>query len=202
MADRCIAQQSTLIVMQRKPPSRQREAGLGRATETCHLNSSVEILKSEAWQLLLSRIGDAMMLHLLMHAAIFKPLPNGCFLQIAGTAVDQVLLLLLCRLFHACSTHAPKMLPCRGSACSDLSAGSQEDENEHSGQCCPGIPSRAPLQKLPRARPGSLYRTGSLYPSQPGRILPGRQVTGIRWMPHPCLASDVRSHHTVLFSQL
>ena len=76
--------------MQRKPASKQRGSGRGSASETCHLNSSVESLKSNPWQLLLSRIGDALMLHLLMHAAIFQPLQNGCFLQLTGVAVDQV----------------------------------------------------------------------------------------------------------------
>lgn len=79
--------------MQRKAGSKQRGTGSGSAAESCHLNSSVEILRGEPWQLLLSRIGDALMLHLLMHAAIFQPLPNGCFLQLTGIAVDQVLIL-------------------------------------------------------------------------------------------------------------
>ena len=51
--------------------------------------STLEELKSKPWQLLLSRIGDVLMLHLLMHAAIFKPLPNSCFLQLTGVPADQ-----------------------------------------------------------------------------------------------------------------
>ncbi len=77
-------------MQQTKPAPRQRRAEPAPAADSCHLNSSVEILKGEPWQQMLSQIGDALMLHLLMHAAIFQPLPNGCFLQLTGTAVDQV----------------------------------------------------------------------------------------------------------------
>ena len=74
-----------VVLMQRKPSSRRQDAsGAGQSNE-----SMLEELMSEPWQLLLSRIGDVLMLHLLMHAAIFKPLPNSCFLQLTGTPADQ-----------------------------------------------------------------------------------------------------------------
>ena len=77
---------SDLDLMQRKPSSRGQDAsGAGQSNV-----SMLEELKSEPWQLLLSRIGDVLMLHLLMHAAIFKPLPNSCFLQLTGIPADQV----------------------------------------------------------------------------------------------------------------
>lgn len=41
------------------------------------------------WPLLLSRLGDALMLYLLLHACIFVPLPNRCYLQVAGPPVAQ-----------------------------------------------------------------------------------------------------------------
>ena len=71
--------------MQRKPSSRRQHA----SGADQHDGSMLEELKSEPWQLLLSRIGDVLMLHLLMHAAIFKPLPNSCFLQLTGVSADQ-----------------------------------------------------------------------------------------------------------------
>jgi hypothetical protein len=44
----------------------------------------VDVLQRPVWSLLLSRIGDAAMLHLLSHSFIFWPLANGCYLQLAG----------------------------------------------------------------------------------------------------------------------
>jgi telomerase reverse transcriptase len=59
-------------------------------TEVHHPNSTTETLKSDAWQLLLSRIGDTLMLYLLMHTSLFLPMPNGCFLQVTGRPVAYV----------------------------------------------------------------------------------------------------------------
>lgn len=42
------------------------------------------------WQLLLQRVGDAIMLHLLLHCSIFLPLPNNSFLQAAGLPIHEV----------------------------------------------------------------------------------------------------------------
>jgi len=41
------------------------------------------------WPLLLSRLGDTLMLYLLLHASIFVSLPNGCYLQASGPPVAQ-----------------------------------------------------------------------------------------------------------------
>ena len=76
-------------LVQRKPSSRRQDASGAGAGAGQSDASMLEELKSEPWQLLLSRIGDVLMLHLLMHAAIFKPLPNSCFLQLTGIPADQ-----------------------------------------------------------------------------------------------------------------
>jgi hypothetical protein len=41
-------------------------------------------------QVLLSRCGDALMLHLLLHASVFAPLPGGCLLQLSGLPAAEV----------------------------------------------------------------------------------------------------------------
>ncbi|CAM6106019.1 unnamed protein product [Calypogeia fissa] len=50
-------------------------------------NSSVDIVNSPSWKILLSRVGDLIMLYVLTHAAVFSPLPNNCFLQVSGCVV-------------------------------------------------------------------------------------------------------------------
>ena len=40
--------------------------------------------------MLLSRCGDALMLHLLLHASVFAPLPGGCLLQLSGLPAAEV----------------------------------------------------------------------------------------------------------------
>ena len=54
------------------------------------VNTTTAQLQGEAWQLLLSRIGDTLMLFLLMHTSLFLPLPNGCFLQVTGASIAEV----------------------------------------------------------------------------------------------------------------
>ena len=54
-------------------------------------NTTTAQLQGEAWQLLLSRVGDTLMLFLLMHTSLFLPLPHGCYLQASGTCIAQVL---------------------------------------------------------------------------------------------------------------
>ncbi|CAM6098970.1 unnamed protein product [Calypogeia fissa] len=51
-------------------------------------NSSVDIVNSPSWKILLSRVGDLIMLYVLTHAAVFSPLPNNCFLQVSGRVVS------------------------------------------------------------------------------------------------------------------
>lgn len=60
-------------------------------TEAYYPNTTIKQLKQPSWQLLLSRIGDSLMLHLLMHVTIFVPLPNGCYLQVTGLPAAQVM---------------------------------------------------------------------------------------------------------------
>ncbi|KAL4423217.1 hypothetical protein ABPG77_000009 [Micractinium sp. CCAP 211/92] len=63
----------------------------GMATaEASHHNSTTASLCSPAWQLLLSRIGDTLMLYLLLHVSMFAELPNACCLQLSGTPIGQV----------------------------------------------------------------------------------------------------------------
>ncbi|KAL2612832.1 hypothetical protein R1flu_024524 [Riccia fluitans] len=50
-------------------------------------NAAVDMLNSDSWRLLLSRVGDMVMLHILSHVAIFTPLPNDCLLQVSGVPV-------------------------------------------------------------------------------------------------------------------
>ncbi|KAL4860163.1 Telomerase reverse transcriptase [Chlorella vulgaris] len=63
----------------------------GMATaESFHYNSTTASLCSPAWQLLLSRIGDTLMLYLLLNASMFTALPNACCLQLSGPPLSQV----------------------------------------------------------------------------------------------------------------
>ncbi|KAI8923382.1 hypothetical protein BC831DRAFT_394626, partial [Entophlyctis helioformis] len=49
-------------------------------------NSIVDLLKTPAWCLLLERIGDAAMMHLLGSTSLFSQLPNGCVFQLTGSS--------------------------------------------------------------------------------------------------------------------
>jgi len=77
--------------VQKRPSSRVAPTVGLFGTEAYHCNTTTELLKGEAWQLLLSRIGDILMLYLLMHTSLFLPLPNGCFLQVTGVPIAEVL---------------------------------------------------------------------------------------------------------------
>lgn len=57
--------------------------------EAAAANTSAPLLWAEPWQRLLGRVGDALMSHLLTHAAIFAPLPNGNYLQLAGRSISE-----------------------------------------------------------------------------------------------------------------
>lgn len=80
--------------LQKRPSSRTVQSVGLFGTEAHHMNTTTDLLKGEAWQLLLSRIGDTLMLFLLMHTSLFLPLPNGCFLQVTGESIAEVNLLL------------------------------------------------------------------------------------------------------------
>jgi hypothetical protein len=47
-------------------------------------------LLAPEWSTLLSRVGDELMLALLLHGAVFAPLPGGNYVQLAGTPVHTV----------------------------------------------------------------------------------------------------------------
>ena len=76
--------------LQKRPSSRAAPTVGLFGTEAHHANTTTDLLKGEAWQLLLSRIGDTLMLFLLMHTSLFLPLPNGCFLQVTGASIAEV----------------------------------------------------------------------------------------------------------------
>ncbi len=58
--------------------------------EAYYPNTTAAALRGPPWQRLLSRVGDGVMMHLLLHCSLFLPLPNGCFLQASGTPLAQV----------------------------------------------------------------------------------------------------------------
>ncbi|KAG6546743.1 hypothetical protein Mapa_011932 [Marchantia paleacea] len=67
--------------------SSRRRAPVG--LECLYGNAAVDIVNSESWKVLLSRVGDLVMLHILSHAAVFTPLPNDCLLQISGAPISS-----------------------------------------------------------------------------------------------------------------
>ena len=80
-------------------------------------NTTTTQLQGEAWQLLLSRVGDTLMLYLLMHTSLFLPLSHGCFLQASGACIAQVLSPrqpLAAAGAASCSMTKMMMLGCRG----------------------------------------------------------------------------------------
>jgi len=61
-----------------------------RHAEAYAANTTAAVLKSGAWPRLLSRCGDDLMLHLLLHASLFASLPNACLLQLSGLPAAEV----------------------------------------------------------------------------------------------------------------
>ena len=84
-----------VVFLQKRPSSRPAHSVGLFGTEAHHPNTTTDLLKGEPWQLLLSRIGDTLMLYLLMHTSLFLPLPNGCFLQVTGPPIAEVSLIFL-----------------------------------------------------------------------------------------------------------
>lgn len=65
-------------------------AGLQHA-EPWALNTTTHTLATcLEWGLLLSRAGDILVLHVLVHGSLFAPLGAGNFLQLSGRAVAEV----------------------------------------------------------------------------------------------------------------
>lgn len=61
-----------------------------QSSEAYFPNTTTRLLRGAVWERLLSRVGDALMMHLLLHSSIFVPLPNGSFLQVSGHPAPQV----------------------------------------------------------------------------------------------------------------
>ncbi len=117
-----------LCLLQRRPSSKaQYVQGLHR-TEAYYPNTTIKQLKQPSWQLLLSRIGDSLMLHLLLHVTIFVPLPNGCYLQVTGLPAAQVMFALeyLCSKYDQVMPAANSCLNAGMTLHTDLQAGSQQ----------------------------------------------------------------------------
>ena len=53
-------------------------------------NTTTQILCGPLWEILLKRIGQPVMMHLLLHCAMFVPLPNNCYLQVCGRPIHDV----------------------------------------------------------------------------------------------------------------
>jgi telomerase reverse transcriptase len=53
-------------------------------------NTLVNIFQNATWVKILSRIGEELMLHLLIDCSVFMSLPNGCFVQLNGPSVHSV----------------------------------------------------------------------------------------------------------------
>ncbi|KAK9848089.1 hypothetical protein WJX84_003693 [Apatococcus fuscideae] len=68
---------------------RQGQTGGGHGGESQDLASSV--LLGPAWGLLLSCIGDSLLLYLLLHSSIFVQMANGCYLQVSGQPISRVI---------------------------------------------------------------------------------------------------------------
>lgn len=51
------------------------------------VDGTAKTMCSPAWQLLLTRIGDTLMLYLLLHVSMFSTLENDCFFQLTGYPV-------------------------------------------------------------------------------------------------------------------
>eukprot|EP00742_Colponemidia_sp_Colp-10_P011654 GILJ01012977.1.p1 GENE.GILJ01012977.1~~GILJ01012977.1.p1 ORF type:complete len:446 (+),score=73.73 GILJ01012977.1:163-1338(+) len=68
------------------------EAGVRhlRDVESFFPNTTVNLLKNESWETLLSRIGDDMMLSILCQSTILLSLPRQCYLQVAGPILSQL----------------------------------------------------------------------------------------------------------------
>ena len=76
--------------MQRTPFSAATHVQSMPEVEAVQLNSTTQSLCGVPWEQLLSIVGDAAMLLLLLHTTLFQALPNGCFLQLTGVPAPKV----------------------------------------------------------------------------------------------------------------
>ena len=80
-----------VLLLQRRPSIGGANGPPGlRHAEPYAANTTAALLAQGGWPVLLARCGDALMLHLLLHASIFAPLPNGCLLQLSGLPAVEV----------------------------------------------------------------------------------------------------------------
>ena len=63
----------------------EQDAGQSGVAAARLVSSTMNILNLPCWELLLERIGEPAMHHVLRHASIFWPLPNGSLLQLTGS---------------------------------------------------------------------------------------------------------------------
>jgi hypothetical protein len=85
-----LAPTACLDAVQRRPgPGGAYSATLRHAEAWCS-SGAQQLLLGQEWQLLLARVGDALMLHLLLHTSIFLWLPNNNYVQVAGKAIQEV----------------------------------------------------------------------------------------------------------------
>jgi hypothetical protein len=59
-------------------------------SEQWHPNPHLQLLQTWAWQQLLGRLGDELMLYLLLHGSIFVPLLGNNYLQVTGKSIYEV----------------------------------------------------------------------------------------------------------------
>ena len=76
--------------MQKRPSASGRQLQGTANTEIYFTNSIADSLLSPPWQLLLSRIGDTLMLYLLLNMSMFSVLANECCLQLTGPSLVQI----------------------------------------------------------------------------------------------------------------
>ena len=75
---------SSQLSMQKRPSTNARQLAGTANTEVYHTNAVADSLISPAWPLLLSRIGDTLMLYLLLHCSMFTRVENDCCFQLTG----------------------------------------------------------------------------------------------------------------------
>ncbi|OBZ72156.1 Telomerase reverse transcriptase [Grifola frondosa] len=67
------------------------KAGMSRVPLTnFFVNTIVTALQAPEWEILLQRIGEDAMFHLLVDTSIFVPLPNDCLCQVAGDSIIEL----------------------------------------------------------------------------------------------------------------
>jgi hypothetical protein len=70
------------------PPASTSAASSIHGVINTHPNSLWRDVTNAAWRRLLTRVGDSIMYHILMHAIVCIPLENECFAQISGPMVS------------------------------------------------------------------------------------------------------------------